>query len=76
MTTTFTTTANAYDVRIECDVCHDSNSGSGARAWAGSHHHVPTCTATQDVPVGYDETVFCVCNSIRGHAGAHTWIEA
>jgi hypothetical protein len=30
-------TANAYDVRIECSVCHESKSGSLARAWASGH---------------------------------------
>ncbi len=35
----FTITPNGYDVRIECNVCHDSSAGSLARAWANSHTH-------------------------------------
>ena len=41
----FTVRPNAYDVRIECDVCHESKSGSLARAWAGSH----SCAMTEVV---------------------------
>lgn len=33
----FTVKPNVYDVRIECDACHESKCGSLAYAWAGSH---------------------------------------
>ena len=38
----FTVTPNGFDVRIECNVCHESKCGSLARTWAGSHEHSDT----------------------------------
>jgi thymidine kinase len=65
----------AYETTRTDTVCEECN-WQGNRTAYLSHNCGPTCTATQNVPVGYDETVYAECNSIRGHAGAHTWIEA
>lgn len=35
-----------------------------------------TCQAVESFAVGYDETVECICNLPRGHAGSHSWSEA
>lgn len=37
----FTVRPNGLDVRIECDTCRASWTGSLARTWAGSHSHDP-----------------------------------
>lgn len=34
---TFTISPNGFDIRIQCNDCHNSRSGSLARTWAGSH---------------------------------------
>jgi hypothetical protein len=47
----FSVKPNAYDVRIECETCHESKAGSLAYAWAFSHSHggVPDGTRTVQV---------------------------
>lgn len=34
----FTVTPNAYEYRVECDLCHDSATGSIAFSWAMFYH--------------------------------------